>query len=60
VARKRYTEEDVLNRLRQMELGLASSRSVVTAYRSVGVSDYAHFINYFETDHPNISIITVY
>ena len=60
MARKRYTDEDVLNLLCQIELGRASGSSVAMACRSVGVSDYAHSINYFETDYLNISIITIY
>ncbi len=34
MARKRYSDEDVLNLLRQIELGLASGSSVATACRS--------------------------
>ncbi len=39
MARKRYSDEDVLRLLREIELALASGQDVVTACRSVGVSD---------------------
>ena len=35
--RKRYSDEDVLNLLRQIELSLASGSSIETACRSVGI-----------------------
>jgi putative transposase len=37
MARKRYSDDDVLNLLRQIELSLASGSSVETACRSAGV-----------------------
>ena len=37
MARKRYSDEDVLNLLRQIELSLASGSSVETACRSAGI-----------------------
>mgnify|MGYP000586015283 CR=1 FL=1 len=37
MARKRYSDEDVLNLLRQIELSLASGKSIESACRSVGV-----------------------
>ncbi len=43
MARKRYSDEDVLNLLRQIELGLASGSSVATACRSAGVSDATYY-----------------
>ena len=60
MARTRLTEEDVLNLLCQIELGLASGNSIATTFRPIDVGDYAHSINYFETDYLNISIITIY
>ena len=39
MARKRYSGEDVLNLLRQIELSLASGVSVEMACRSAGISD---------------------
>lgn len=43
MARKRYTDEDVLNLLRQIELSLASGDSVEMACRSAGVSDATYY-----------------
>jgi putative transposase len=43
VARKRYSDEDVLNLLRQIELSLASGSSVAMACRSAGVSDATYY-----------------
>ncbi len=43
MARKRYSDEDVLNLLRQIELSLASGSSVETACRSAGVSDATYY-----------------
>jgi putative transposase len=43
VARKRYSDEDVLNLLRQIELSLASGSSVAMACRSSGVSDATYY-----------------
>ena len=43
MARKRYTDEDVLNLLRQIELSLASGSSVETACRSAGISDATYY-----------------
>ena len=43
MARKRYSDEDVLNRLRQIELSLASGSSVETACRSAGISDATYY-----------------
>jgi len=43
MARKRYSDEDVLNLLRQIELNLASGSSVATACRSAGVSDTTYY-----------------
>ncbi len=39
----RYSDEDALNLLRQIELSLASGSSVETACRSVGVSDALYY-----------------
>jgi putative transposase len=43
MARKRSTDEDVLNFLRRIELGVASSSSVETAGRSAGISDATYY-----------------
>jgi len=43
MARKRYSDEDVLNLLRQIELSLASGDSVAMACRSAGVSDATYY-----------------
>ncbi len=43
VARKRYSDEDVLRLLREIELALASGQDVATACRSVGVSDATYY-----------------
>ena len=39
MARKRFSAEDILNLLRQIELSLASGSDVATACGSAGVSD---------------------
>jgi|TARA_R110000868_G_C10823285_1_gene758781 transposase-like protein len=43
MARKRYTDEDILNLLRQIELSLSSGSDVQTACRSAGVSDATYY-----------------
>lgn len=43
MARKRYTDEDILNLLRQIELSLSSGCDVQTACRSAGVSDATYY-----------------
>ena len=43
MARKRYSDEDVLNLLRQIELSLASGRSIEMACRSAGISDATYY-----------------
>ena len=43
MARKRYSDEDVLNLLRQIELSLASGSSMETACRSAGISDATYY-----------------
>lgn len=43
MARKRYSDEDILKLLREIELHLASGSDVVTACRSVGVSDASYY-----------------
>jgi len=43
MARKRYSDGDVLNLPRQIELGLASGSSIKTACRSAGISDATHY-----------------
>ena len=39
MARKRFSDEDILNLLRQIELALSSGSDVQTACRTVGISD---------------------
>ena len=43
MARKRFSEEDILNLLRQIELSLDSGAEVATACRSAGVSDATYY-----------------
>ena len=43
MARKSYSDEDVLRLLREIELHLASGRDVATACRTAGVSDATCF-----------------
>ena len=43
MARKRYTDVDVLNLLRQIELSLASGSSIEMACRSAGISDATYY-----------------
>ena len=43
MARKRYSDEDILKLLREIELNLASGSDVPTACRSVGISDGTYY-----------------
>jgi transposase-like protein len=43
MARKRFSDEDVLDLLRQIELSLASGSDVATACRTAGVSDATYY-----------------
>ena len=43
MSRKRYTDEDILKLLREIELNLASGSDVPTACRSVGISDGTYY-----------------
>ena len=43
MARKRYSDEDILNLLRQIELELAAGNDVGSACRKVGVSDATYY-----------------
>jgi len=43
MARKRYSDEDILKLLREIELNLASGRDVPTACRSAGISDGTYY-----------------
>ncbi len=43
MARKRFSDENILNLLRQIELSLASGSDVATACRSAGVSDATYY-----------------
>ena len=43
MARKRYSDEDILKLLREIELKLAEGGDVQTACRSVGVSDATYY-----------------
>lgn len=43
MARKRFSDEDILNLLRQIELSLASGSDVQSACRSAGISDATYY-----------------
>ena len=43
MARKRYSDEDILKLLREIELKLAEGNDVQTACRSVGISDATYY-----------------
>jgi len=43
MTRKRFSEEDILGLLRQIELDLASGSSVETAVRTAGISDATYY-----------------
>lgn len=43
MGRKRFSEEDILGLLRQIELDLASGSSVETAVRRAGISDATYY-----------------
>lgn len=43
MARKRFSEEDILNLLRQIELELSSGRDVESTCRKAGVSDATYY-----------------
>jgi len=43
MARKRYSDEDILNLLRQIELDLNAGRDVGSACRKAGISDATYY-----------------
>ena len=43
MARKRYSDEDILNLLRQIELGLNGGSDVGSACRKAGISDATYY-----------------
>jgi len=43
MARKRYSDEDILRLLREIELNLASGQNVASACRSAGISDATYY-----------------
>ena len=43
MARERYSDEDILRLLREIELSLASGSDVATACRTAGVSDATYY-----------------
>ncbi len=43
MARKRFSDEDVLNLLRQIELALSTGSDVQSACRKVGISDGTYY-----------------
>jgi transposase-like protein len=43
MARKRYSDEDVLRLLREIELNLASGHDVASACRTAGISDATYY-----------------
>ncbi len=47
MTRKRFSEEDILRILRQIELELASGVTVETAIRTIGISDATYYTTIF-------------
>ena len=43
MARKRRTPEQVINRLREVEVGLAQGRTVAEAVRQIGVTEQTYY-----------------
>ena len=43
MARKRFSDEDILNLLRQIELEIASGGNVTSACRNAGISDATYY-----------------
>ena len=43
MARKRYSDEDCLKRLREIELQLAAGSDIATSCRSAGISDARYY-----------------
>ena len=43
MTRKRFSEEDILNILRQVELDLAGGKTVESAIRTAGISDATYY-----------------
>lgn len=43
MARKRYSDEDILRLLREIELNLSSGSDVATACRAAGISDATYY-----------------
>ncbi len=43
MARKRYSDEDILKLLREIELNLAAGNDVASSCRSVGISDATYY-----------------
>ena len=43
MAKKRYTDEDILKLLRGMEVHLSSGSDISSSYRSVGISDVTYY-----------------
>lgn len=43
MARKRFSDEDILKVLRQVEIDLASGNDIKTACRSAGISDATYY-----------------
>ena len=43
MARKRFSDEDILKVLRQIEIDLASGNDIKTACRSAGISDATYY-----------------
>jgi hypothetical protein len=44
MARKRYSDEDILKLLREMEIYLSSGSDISSACRSVGISPSRHLL----------------
>lgn len=43
MARKRYSDDDILRLLREIEVHLSSGKDVAVAYRAAGVSDATYY-----------------
>lgn len=59
MTRKRFSKEDILNILHQVELDLASGKTVDSAIRTAGVSDATYFmitnVNRIAVDHVRLA-----
>ncbi|WP_167853450.1 transposase [Roseovarius aestuariivivens] len=58
MARKRYSDEDILKLLREIELKLAEGGDVQSACRAVGVSDVTYY-NWRRRFHPSYHYLSL-